>query len=349
MDETVETGVPLLDLYLDRFRGFVALLDDAGVCRFLSPSYETVTGRSASSALGRAALEDLGLVHPDERAPFRSALEESSAGSPALTVECRFLHSGGHYVWLECVLVALPDNPPQAGGIVILARDVSTEKDAERQMALLAERAIREDEEARREVAADLHDVVAGDLLAARAALDMLLASGLEAPGAPGVLRSISETVGGALKKVRSLSSGLRPEALEFAGLAEALRDQVERFKDKTGMEARFECDCEATGLAADDELAVFRIAQESLMNAYRHSGAENVEVSLRRPKGSLRLTVSDDGRGFDPGAAADPLRPPDHLGILGMRERARIVAGVLDIESSPGEGTTVSLRIPQR
>ncbi len=161
-------------------------------------------------------------------------------------------------------------------------------------------------------------------------------------------LRTISETIGRALQTVRSLSAGLRPEALEFAGLAEALRDHVESFKDATGMNARFNSAVEATGLAADEELAAFRIAQEGLMNAFRHSGGTEVEVSLERSRGSLSLTVRDNGRGFDPGRAEDPLRLPVHLGILGMRERARMVAGVLTIESSPGKGTRVRLEIPQ-
>lgn len=324
------------------------MVDSAGVYRFISASYRTVTGREPSAALGRRAIDDLDLVHPDERAPFRAAFDESTAGAPAPSAQYRFLHSGGHYIWLETALVPMPDESPEAGWLVILARDVSATMDSELQMALLAERVIRDDEEVRREVAADLHDVVAGDLLGARTALEMLLGGGLDASSTSSDLRSISDMIAETLQKVRSLSSGLRPEALEFAGLCDALRDHVVKFKDTTGIEARFDCACEGTGLSADEELAVFRIAQESLMNAYRHSGAASVEVSLECGQGSLSLAVSDNGSGFDPGTP-DPRQRPTHLGILGMRERARIVAGVLTIESSPGEGTCVRLEIPQR
>ena len=90
-------------------------------------------------------------------------------------------------------------------------------------------------------------------------------------------------------------------------------------------------------------EDAAYRVAQEALGNIVRHAGASHVSVALMVGRARLTLSITDDGRGFDPAAPT----PTGHLGLVGMRERARAVGGALDIESEPGRGTTLRLSVP--
>jgi signal transduction histidine kinase len=137
--------------------------------------------------------------------------------------------------------------------------------------------------------------------------------------------------------------------ALRAAGDSELpaeriLEDYLAEWQDRTGIEARW-THADGAAIPASAELQVVRIAQEALANVRRHSGAARVTVSLERDGGELRLTVADDGRGFD--AAALPRAAAPRFGLATMRERAQAIGGRLEIRSAPGRGTVVELRLP--
>ncbi|HET7509081.1 MAG TPA: ATP-binding protein, partial [Solirubrobacterales bacterium] len=133
----------------------------------------------------------------------------------------------------------------------------------------------------------------------------------------------------------------LRPTALDDLGLTAAIGGQVEQL-GRGEIDARLEVEGDFSDLGDDAQLVVYRVAQEALSNAARHSGAGKIEVQLRRSEdGGVLLDVADDGRGF----AFDESQRG--LGIGGMRERALLVGGELAIESRPGHGTTVHLTVP--
>ena len=128
--------------------------------------------------------------------------------------------------------------------------------------------------------------------------------------------------------------------------MADILRDFVQQWQDQTGIEARVEV-ADGFLLPSDAELQVVRIAQESLANVRKHARAKAVAVTLEGGDGELRLEVRDDGRGFDPAAAGSSI--PPRFGLATMRERAQAIGGRLAIDSSPGGGTCVTLRVPLR
>jgi two-component system, NarL family, sensor histidine kinase UhpB len=209
--------------------------------------------------------------------------------------------------------------------------------EAERRRARSA--ALHAQEEERARVARDLHDEVNQSLTG----LLLRLEAAREA-APPALEAELAETkalANQAMNELLSLARQLRPTALDDLGLAAAVAGQVEQL-GRSEVDARLRTEGDFSDLGDDAQLVVYRVAQEALSNAARHSGAEHVEVRLRRDDGGgVALDVSDDGRGF---AFDDSERG---LGIAGMRERALLVGGELTIESRPEHGTTVHLSLP--
>jgi signal transduction histidine kinase len=200
--------------------------------------------------------------------------------------------------------------------------------------------------EERNRLARDLHDSLVqklfGVVLAAKSASTLLER---DAADARAQVDRLGELAQEAISELRSLVFQLRPAAIETEGLGEALRKHVEVLRRVHATEVALEL----TGRprlrpGVDDE--VFRIAQEALHNALRHARAERIEVRLSEDGAALALSVSDDGVGFDPGAASVRAR---RLGLTSMEERARELGGRLSISSSPGAGTSVRLEVPSQ
>ncbi|HEY2334002.1 MAG TPA: sensor histidine kinase [Solirubrobacterales bacterium] len=209
--------------------------------------------------------------------------------------------------------------------------------EAERRRAGSA--ALQAQEEERARVARDLHDEVNQSLTG----LLLRLEAAREA-APPELEAELAETkalANQATRELLSLARQLRPTALDDLGLKAAVAGQVEQLA-RGEIEAEFNAKGAFSSLDDDAQLVVYRVAQEALSNAARHSGASNVAVKLRRAdEGGVELEVSDDGRGF----AFD--ESEGGLGIGGMRERALLIGGELTIESRPGHGTTVRLTVP--
>jgi two-component system sensor histidine kinase UhpB len=210
----------------------------------------------------------------------------------------------------------------------------------ERERRESGRRALAVQEAERARVARELHDEVGQVFTAIVLQIENL------APHADGDMRhgldELRETARTGATDVRGIASRLRPEALEDLGLRSALTALATSFGRQTQIrtERAFE-----PGLPLDreQELVVYRVAQEALTNVARHAGAGLVELSLRREGGDAVLRVRDDGRGLPPGAAASS------SGIRGMRERAMLIGGRLDLADARGGGAEVVLRIPIR
>ncbi|HEY0319137.1 MAG TPA: sensor histidine kinase [Solirubrobacterales bacterium] len=209
--------------------------------------------------------------------------------------------------------------------------------EAERRRAGSA--ALRAQEEERARVARDLHDEVNQSLTGV-----LLRLEAVREAAPPQLESELSETkalANQAMQELLSLARQLRPTALDDLGLTAATAGQVEQL-GRGEIEAEFSAEGDFSDLGDDAQLVVYRVAQEALSNVARHSGAERVEVRLRRRGGGeVELEVADDGRGF----AFD--ESEGGLGIAGMRERALLIGADLTIESRPGRGTTVRLTVP--
>ena len=195
---------------------------------------------------------------------------------------------------------------------------------------------IRAQEEERARIAQDLHDEVNQALTAI---LLRLQAAALDVPpGLRSELKEIQTLATQAMEELLTLARTLRPTALDDHGLVPALASQVSNFGERTGIKSSFHRHGEAPELSDEEQLVLYRVAQESLSNVVQHSGASAVRVELSSV-GRTVLRVRDDGCGFKPTNGSG-----GRLGVSGMRERALLVGGRLNVFSAPGEGTTIEL-----
>lgn len=200
--------------------------------------------------------------------------------------------------------------------------------------------ALKAQEEERARVARDLHDQVNQSLTGV---LLRLQATRSDAP--PELAEEIEETsklAHQAMDELLTVARQLRPTALDDLGLRAAIAGLVEQ-SDLPGMTTGFDCEDDPSSLDPDVQLVIYRVSQEAIGNAVRHSGASRIEVRLARREERFELTVTDDGSGFSFDQSTSG------LGLGGMRERALLVGGDLEIESRTGHGTTVRLTVPVR
>ncbi|MET0768762.1 MAG: sensor histidine kinase, partial [Solirubrobacteraceae bacterium] len=204
---------------------------------------------------------------------------------------------------------------------------------------------LRAQEQERGRIAQDLHDEVNQALTAILLRLSATIGS---APhGLRQELQETQELVAQAMDELLALARQLRPTALDDHGLIAALATQVNDFGQSTGVQTRFHHHGEIPKLSDEEQLVIFRVTQESLSNVAKHASASSVDVELSFV-GRTMLRVRDNGGGFD-GAAGKKVNGrmrgrPGGLGLGGMRERALLIGGHLDIFTAPGAGTTIEL-----
>jgi signal transduction histidine kinase len=157
-----------------------------------------------------------------------------------------------------------------------------------------------------------------------------------------GKLADIEVLLNSTVAATRRISSDLRPLMLDDLGLVPAVEWLVQKFTERTGIHCELDIGVPDLELEDPHASAVFRILQESLTNTARHAQASLVEVSIDRRDGMLALAVRDNGRGFSPDQ-----RKPGSFGLMGLRERAYLLRGEVNIASEPGHGTTIEVRIP--
>jgi signal transduction histidine kinase len=155
--------------------------------------------------------------------------------------------------------------------------------------------------------------------------------------------KSMSELVDATIQTVRKISSELRPGIPDDLGLSAAIEWQTQEFENRTGIKCRFISSREDFGLDKERSTAVFRLFQETLTNVARHAEATRVDIELEERAGHLILKVHDNGKGI----TRRQISHSKSLGLLGMRERALLFEGEVEIKGIRGKGTTVTVQIP--
>jgi PAS domain S-box-containing protein len=241
--------------------------------------------------------------------------------------------------WRENYVCKLP-----SGELVAVYEDITERKRAEEQLNALSLSLLKAQDEERRRLAHELHDEF-GQLLAVSkvAAHEMhvrLTAEHHELGEAAGRLHRDIER---AIDAARTIQRGLYPTILDHLGLSDAIETLVNDFQEQTGVACVLDLDEEPLEFDVHRQRALYRIVQEALTNVVRHSGATEVDIDIHRQGTRLHVEIRDDGRGIDPAK----LSALNSYGLMGMRKRAELCGGSLEICGKAGEGTVLSLDIP--
>ncbi len=226
----------------------------------------------------------------------------------------------------------------EAGELALTFNEMLARLETERREA--TGRVLEAQESERLRIALELHDQVGQELTAVL--LGLARVRGLLDNPLRGEVEDIQEAVRASLEDVRRIALELRPEALDDLGLLSALAVLCERFAQRTGIAVSQHIDEHlfTQSLPPEEELVVYRVAQEALTNVARHSGADHAELRLTADNGNLKVIVSDRGRGLSPGGEPG-------TGIRGMRERAALIGATLDVgPNEDGVGCAVTLLV---
>lgn len=255
----------------------------------------------------------------------------------------------------DVIVSATPITGNEGGiiGAVATFTDIALRKQHEaamqpmtQRLRVLSRKLLEVQEIERRHVARELHDEVGQSLTALKISLQTARRSIGDQQVLP-MCEDMIATVDRLLGQVRNLSLDLRPSLLDDLGLAAALRWYVDRQSQRTGLPIRFHDEGQGPIVPPDVATACFRIAQEALTNAVRHAKADNIGITLRLHPEEIELVVADDGQGFDVEAMRRRAAQGGSFGLLGMRERADLLGGLVWIDSPRGGGTTVRARFP--
>ena len=283
-------------------------------------------------------------VHPDDRETLRKTLAQAVTAGGGYETEYRVVLPDGRTRWIASRGRIEGDAKGRPVRVRGASRDFTARKLAEEAAHNLSGRLIHAQEEARMQLARELHDDLSQSLALLSVELEMF---GQNPPVDPRKIAARMEDFSTHVKslssEVHQLSHELHPAKLDQLGLVAAVRGFCKEFALAHEMAVEFaERDVPRT-VPGGAALCLYRIAQEALHNVVKHSGGTAAKVELTRDDGHLRLVVAHDGAGFDPQAA----RTSGSLGLISMSERARFVGGRLAIESRPGAGTRVEVRVP--
>ncbi len=231
-------------------------------------------------------------------------------------------------------------------GVQGTVRDITERKRAQRALQTYSQRLIQAQEAERESIARELHDEIGQALTAISMNLEWIRRSGAASPAAAERINESIEVIDDTLGHVRELSLELRPSLLDDLGLAAALSWYAERFSARTGIATEVVGALTENGIQRAVQTGLFRIAQEALTNTARHSRATQARVILQNHDQCVQLTITDNGKGFDPESLLNGSSGLA-LGLRGMRERAHAIDGSVRIDSSPGSGTQVVIEVP--
>ncbi len=295
------------------------------------------------------------LVHPSDRESFAGCVEKAIQDHQSYELEFRIIRPDATRRIVQARGAVVVDEAGRAIRMFGTAQDITERKLAEDEIkatndllrALSAKLQSAREEEGTR-IARELHDELGSALTSLNWGLeevDKRLSAGdrVDLSALRTKVKTMVTLVDSTIDTVRRISSELRPSVLDDLGLVEAIEWQAQQFQAQTGIIYQSDCSVEDIGLNREQSTAVFRIFQEALTNILRHAEATRFSSTLKLEANSLVLIIGDNGKGI----TASEVSRPQSLGLLGMRERAHLVGGEINISGAEGQGTVITVRVP--
>ena len=285
------------------------------------------------------------LIHPAERPAAVQALEAAVQHRSVFERQYRVLRPDGTVRYVSSLGYPVFGDRGELTEYIGTTMDITERIEAGKVRDELLRRLVGAQEDERRRIAVEMHDQFGQLLSALVLKLSTLKRERGRRTNLARQLESIEEIARQLDADLELIVSSLRPRSLDHLGLIAAISHYIERWSERFGIHAELH----SIGLAPVDltdeiETALYRIGQEALNNVAKHSQARNVAILIDRRSDRVSLIVEDDGIGFDTAAR---MGSRQRFGLVGMRERATLLGGTLDVESSPGNGTTLAVRIP--
>jgi signal transduction histidine kinase len=282
-------------------------------------------------------------VHPDDREKVLAADAALTAEKPDLRVSHRMAGPDEGVIWVEKTGRAHFNEQGQLLRIVGMVADITDRKLAEAALADVSRRLIEAQEQERSRIARELHDDIGQRLALLAGELEQLHQ---DPPDLAKVRRRMGELEKQASEiatDIQTLSHELHSTKLEYLGPVAAMRGHCQELGEQTKVKVDFKSQDLPSSLSPEISLCLFRVMQEALRNAVKHSGSRHVEVGLWGTPDEIHLAVCDHGIGFDREAAKERRG----LGLVSMEERLKLLKGTISIESQPNRGTTIHARVP--
>ena len=282
--------------------------------------------------------------HEDLPGFSRKLCEALTEGRAFQNFEKRCLHKSGRIVYTDSSASLIRDAEGTPQYFVGEVLDLTKRKQAEQALSDMTRKLVEAQELERARIARELHDDINQRLAVLGIEIDRLRGRNDLPRKAQGKLLELQKLTGDISSRVYALSHKLHSSTLDALGLARGMKGWCKEFGARRGMEINFNSN-ELPRLSPDISLCLFRVVQEALQNAAKHSGAKGIEVQLTETAGEIRLVVGDTGKGFDIEAA----RRNGGLGLTSMQERVRLIGGTLEIDSKPLSGTTIRVCVPYK
>jgi PAS domain S-box-containing protein len=307
-----------------------------------SPEHVNILGLKAEpTSLGRQQILDR--VHPDDRVKFMASASDLTPEHPTSQITYRLLRPDGSIIWLQKNARAFFDGQGKVVRTIGMVADVTERKLAEEALSNVSRRLIQAQEQERTRIARDLHDDVAQQLALLAIEIQQLPDNGRS----PTELRIRADELHSRVVEIsasaQTMSHQLHSSKLEYLGIVAAMRSLCKELGEQQKVEIDFASHDLPSPLPLEISLCLFRVLQEALHNAVKHSGVGHFEVRLWGTADEIHLMVSDLGVGFDTESAMIG----SGLGLTSMQERLRLVNGEFSINSRLQHGTTLHARVP--
>lgn len=324
----------LLKIFVKNVPAGVAMLDRE--MRYLQVSDRWCADYSVDSSqvLGRSHYE----VFPDMPCHWKEVHRRALEGETLRADEDRWDRESST-TWVRWEVRPWQDANDSIGGILIFAEDITQRKQMEEALSSMSRKLIQSQEQERTRIARELHDDINQRLAMLAIELERLQIDPLETSSR---LQQLREETIAISSDVQALSHELHSSKLEYLGVVSGIKSWCKEFGERQKMEVDFRSDV-SSPLPFEIGLSLFRVLQEALHNAAKHSGAKRVEVQVAEQSNEIHLLVRDSGSGFDLEAA----KRGGGLGLTSMQERVRLVNGAIAFESKLLHGTTIHARVP--